>query len=287
MVDWSALAEGLGSALGGTVETTPSAAGPSGWRWRIGGQSIYVKLKPHSGADELDAEAAGLAALAAGGIAVPAVRGCGVAGDHAWLALEWLPLVAASEPAETALGIALARVHETTADSFGWHRASYLGGTRQDNAWVRAWPTYWRERRLVPMLDRLSSRAPRLCERGRRLLERVEGLLAGHDPAPSLLHGDLWGGNWGVVSGERPVVFDPAVYFGDRETDLAMTRLFGGFGPAFYRAYHRQWANPPGAKVRGQLYNLYHLLNHCLLFGGSYGAQAESCIASLMAESEG
>ena len=137
------------------------------------------------------------------------------------------------------------------------------------------------------MLERLARRAPRLAERGQRLLERIESLLAGHDPNPSLLHGDLWGGNWGALPGDRPVVFDPAVYFGDREADLAMTRLFGGFGPAFYRAYQAECPSRPGASVRGQLYNLYHVLNHCLLFGGGYGAQAERCIAQLMAESAG
>jgi fructosamine-3-kinase len=287
-VDWSALAEALAAALGRTAEPSPNARGPSGWRWRVGDESLYVKVKPQSGADELQAEAAGLSALAAAHcIGVPAVRAIGIAGDQAWLALEWLTFTVAGEAAEASLGAALARMHAVTGPAYGWQRASYLGGTAQDNAWERTWPAFWRERRLAPMLERLSGRAPRLAERGRRLMARVGSLLADHDPSPSLLHGDLWGGNWGALSGDRPVVFDPAVYFGDRETDLAMTRLFGGFGPAFYRAYHAEWPSRPGASVRSQLYNLYHLLNHCLLFGGGYGAQAETCIEQLLAESAG
>jgi protein-ribulosamine 3-kinase len=285
-VDWSALAEALGAAQGS--EPGPHARHASGWRWRLGGEDLYVKLKPPSGVDEFQAEAAGLGALAAAGcIEVPSVRGVGVAGGHAWLAVEWLALTPASEAAEAALGAALARLHAVTGPAFGWHRASYLGGTPQDNAWGRSWPAFWCQRRLAPMLERLAGRAPGLCARGQRLVERVVPLFAGHHPVPSLLHGDLWGGNWGALSGGRPVVFDPAVYFGDRETDLAMTRLFGGFGPAFYAAYQAEWPSAPGATVRGQLYNLYHLLNHCLLFGGGYGAQAEDCIALLMAETAG
>jgi fructosamine-3-kinase len=287
-VDWTALALALGAALGEEAEPGPSARGPSGWRWRVGGATLYVKVKPQAGADELEAEAAGLTALSAAQcLAVPTLRGVGVAGGHAWLALDWLSFAQASHAAEASLGAALARLHAMTGPAFGWHRASYLGGTPQDNAWCPAWPAFWRDRRLAPMLERLAGRAPRVCQRGQRLLERVEPLLAGHDPAPSLLHGDLWGGNWGALPGDRPVVFDPALYFGDRETDLAMTRLFGGFGPAFYRAYQAEWPSRPGAGVRGQLYNLYHLLNHCLLFGGGYGAQAEACIAQLMAETGG
>ena len=102
---------------------------------------------------------------------------------------------------------------------------------------------------------------------------------------PSLLHGDLWGGNWGVLSGSRePAIFDPAVYYGDRETDIAMTRLFGGFGPRFYAAYQATWPLDQAAGTRCTLYNLYHVLNHFNLFGGGYGRQAEGMIDRLLAE---
>ena len=111
----------------------------------------------------------------------------------------------------------------------------------------------------------------------------VFALLGAHTPAASLLHGDLWGGNWLAAADGTPVLFDPAVYYGDRETDLAMTRLFGGFGPAFYRAYQHAAPPPPGAEVRTALYKLYHVLNHANLFGGGYDAAAHELISQLLA----
>jgi fructosamine-3-kinase len=127
----------------------------------------------------------------------------------------------------------------------------------------------------------------RLRAQGERLCESLGAFFTSYRPAPSLLHGDLWGGNWGADADGLPVVFDPAVYFGDREADVAMTRLFGGFGPAFYAAYRSTWALDRGADVRTTLYNLYHVLNHFNLFGGGYAAQAERMVAQLLAEIAG
>jgi fructosamine-3-kinase len=104
-------------------------------------------------------------------------------------------------------------------------------------------------------------------------MDKLDRLLVGHEPAASLLHGDLWSGNWAAVAG-RPVIFDPAVYYGDRETDLAMTRLFGGFGRAFYQAYEEAWPLPEGHEERLMLYKLYHVLNHLNLFGTPWLGQA-------------
>jgi len=111
----------------------------------------------------------------------------------------------------------------------------------------------------------------------------VPKLLPGHRPAASLLHGDLWGGNWLAAPTGEPVVFDPAVYFGDREAELAMTRLFGGFSEVFYRAYAAVAPLPPGSEVRAELYNLYHVLNHANMFGGGYVRQARAMIERLLA----
>ena len=109
-------------------------------------------------------------------------------------------------------------------------------------------------------------------------------LLAGHQPRASLLHGDLWGGNWLASAAGEPVLFDPAVYYGDRETDLAMTRLFGGFGAAFYGAYLAVAPLPQGAALRNELYSLYHVLNHANLFGAGYAQQARAMIDGLLAQ---
>ena len=114
-------------------------------------------------------------------------------------------------------------------------------------------------------------------------MEVLPAFFGGYRPRPSLLHGDLWAGNRAMLPDGAPVVFDPAVYYGDREADLAMTRLFGGFGPRFYAAYESAWACDAGAAARSDLYNLYHVLNHLNIFGGGYRAQAESLIAKLLA----
>jgi len=103
-------------------------------------------------------------------------------------------------------------------------------------------------------------------------------------PSPSLLHGDLWCGNHAHDREGHPLLFDPAVYYGDREADIAMTELFGGFHRAFYDAYHTAWPLPAGYPVRRALYNLYHLLNHFNLFGGTYAGQCGRCIEGLLAE---
>ena len=115
-------------------------------------------------------------------------------------------------------------------------------------------------------------------------MDRLPDLFTDYRPLPSLLHGDLWGGNMDTDTEGRPVIFDPAVYYGDREADLAMTELFGGPGGDFYRAYDAAWPLDPGYRLRKTLYNLYHILNHYNLFGGGYAGQAERMTERLLAE---
>ncbi len=231
----------------------------------------------------LDGEAAGLAALAATrAVRVPAVAALGGTERHAFLALEWLNLVRGG--CDAALGRALAALHRCTSERFGWTRDNTIGSTPQENAWSATWMEFFRDRRLAPQFRRARDRGVReLTDAGERLLARVPALLAGHQPRPSLLHGDLWSGNAGRLQDGTPVVFDPAVYFGDREADLAMTELFGGFGPDFHAAYREAWPLDPGYATRRTLYNLYHVLNHCNLFGGGYAQQALAMIAELRA----
>ena len=172
-----------------------------------------------------------------------------------------------------------------TAPRFGWHRDNTIGATPQSNAWTDDWARFFAERRLGYQLDLAleQGHSGQLIERGRRLCAPLDALLLDHRPVPSLLHGDLWGGNWAADESGQPVVFDPAIYFGDREADLAMTRLFGGFGRAFYDAYQSAWPLEAGADLRFDLYNLYHVLNHLNLFGGGYRGQAETLIEQLLA----
>jgi fructosamine-3-kinase len=259
----------------------------TGERWESDSGPVFVKVADRQRLPLLEAEAAGLRELAdAAALRVPGVLAVGLAGSQAFLALEWIEFRAATSRTEARLGELLAAQHRVTAPRFGWHRDNTIGATPQSNAWADDWTRFFAERRLGFQLDLAAQQghSGRLIERGRRLCEQLGALLRGHRPLPSLLHGDLWGGNWAADESGHPVVFDPAVYFGDREADLAMTRLFGGFGRAFYDAYESAWPLEAGADVRFDLYNLYHVLNHLNLFGGGYRAQAEALIDRLLAE---
>jgi len=257
--------------------------------WELGSSAGPVFLKIHAGGDSgmFEAEAAGLVLLGgATGLRAPGVLGFGTAGDDAWLLLEWIEPGPPRGDTEAALGRGLAAQHRTSAERFGWERDNWIGATPQDNTPTANWADFFALNRLGVQLDLLevSGIGGGLVARGRRLVEGVPALLSGHAPSPALLHGDLWGGNWATDTDGQPFVFDPAVYFGDREADLAMTRLFGGFGPAFYAAYEAAWPLPEGASQRRHLYNLYHVLNHVNLFGAGYLRQADSMVAGLLAE---
>jgi protein-ribulosamine 3-kinase len=255
------------------------------YRWRSRSGPLFVKVGTRAALPMLEAEAAGLAELAAArALRLPRVLACGCGGSRAFLALEWLEQGTATEACEERLGRGLAALHRVTAAEFGWHRDNTIGSTPQANGRLADWPEFFRERRLRPQLALASQRGfARLLEPvAERLLGSVEALLAGHRPAASLLHGDLWGGNWLVTQEGEPAIFDPAVYYGDRETDLAMSRLFGGFGAAFYRSYAAEAPLPPGAELRRELYNLYHVLNHANLFGGSYAERARAMSERLL-----
>jgi protein-ribulosamine 3-kinase len=233
------------------------------------------------------AEAAGLQALAsARALRVPQVLAEGTLEATSYLVLEWIDFGAASSACEQRLGERLAQLHQVFAPSFGWHRDNTIGASAQPNGWHRDWQRFFAEQRLGWQLSlaHANGASNRLLERGNTLREALPGLFSGYEPRPSLLHGDLWGGNWGADRQGQPVIFDPAVYFGDREADVAMTRLFGGFGERFYAAYQQAWPLDAGAGVRTTLYNLYHVLNHFNLFGGAYQAQAVRMIDELLAQ---
>ena len=257
------------------------------YRWPSASGPVFVKVAAGAAAAMLEAEAAGLAELArARAVRVPRVLACGTAGTSAFVALEWLESGAATEASAARLGAQLAAQHAVSAPHHGWWRDNTIGSTPQANGTAASWPEFFRERRLRPQLELAASHgfAELLASPGERLLESVQLLLAGHRPAASLLHGDLWGGNWLAALSGEPVLIDPAVYYGDRETDLAMTRLFGGFGERFYQAYQAAAPLAPAAQARAELYNLYHVLNHANLFGGGYARQARAIIERLLAQ---
>lgn len=248
------------------------------------GRRFFLKLNSRDKADMFAAEAEGLAALAqSGAIRVPRAVAWGSTGDSAWLVLEHLDLGGRGSGAD--LGHRLAALHRASSPTYGWHRDNTIGATHQPNTTGPAWIDFYRRHRLGFQLDlaRCNGASRRLLQDGEHLLADLEAFFPGYAPPPSLLHGDLWGGNYAYADGE-PVLFDPAVYFGDREADLAMTELFGGFPEDFYAAYRQDWPLDPGYAVRRTLYNLYHVINHFNLFGGGYGGQAEQMLAQLLAE---
>jgi protein-ribulosamine 3-kinase len=254
-------------------------------RWKGSSGPLFVKMGPAAHLAMFEAEAEGLKALeSAVAVRVPRVLAVGIGVHTAFLALEWIDLVG-SPSAGAQLGEQLARQHRKSAESFGWHRDNTIGSTPQINTRMASWRDFFREQRLRFQLELAARQGHngRLQERGAELLENVDEFFTDHNPQPSLLHGDLWSGNAGVAKGGMPVIFDPAVYYGDREADIAMTRLFGGFSPSFYSAYESAWPLPKSAQKRVDLYNVYHMLNHLNLFGSAYRSPSETMIDGLLA----
>jgi protein-ribulosamine 3-kinase len=254
------------------------------------GQRYFVKINDAAHAAMFEAEAAGLQEIAAAqAIRVPLPICYGTAEDTCYLVLEYIDMGSGGNAAAQTLGRQLAALHRASAPRFGWSIANTIGATPQVNSWSDSWLDFWRERRLGYQLE-LAARngfGGGLQRKGEQLLARVGSFFHGYAPVPSLLHGDLWGGNWAIDLDGSPVVFDPAVYYGDREADIAMTELFGGFPPSFYAAYREAWPLHQGYAVRKTLYNLYHVINHLNLFGGGYQRQAEQMMEQLLAEVRG
>jgi protein-ribulosamine 3-kinase len=286
------IATALARAVGAPIDERSRRAVTGGsiskcWRYETARGPLFVKTGSSDTADALAGEAAGLNALArCEAVRVPRVVTCGACEEGAYLALEWIVLGSPNKSSEALLGEQLAWQHRQTNARFGWERDNTIGATPQPNAWSEQWVTFLRERRLLHQLDLAAAKGAdaRTIDRGRTLCQLLDAFFSSYSPVPSLLHGDLWGGNWGTDEDGLPVVFDPAVYFGDREADIAMTRLFGGFGHAFYTTYQSTWPLDPAAGTRSTLYNLYHVLNHYNLFGGEYLEKAGAMIDRLLAE---
>jgi len=250
------------------------------------GRAYFVKLNAPDKAQMFAAEAAGLDEIGrTQTVRVPRPVCHGANRQASWIVLEHLELGPADDKGMRLLGANLARLHRVTSPRYGWSRDNTLGSTPQSNTPADDWVAFWRERRLGFQLGLAGSnnRGSRWIANGARLLEKLPAFFAGYSPPPALLHGDLWSGNAAMAAGGEPVIYDPAVYYGDREADLAMTELFGGFPPSFYDAYRAAYPLDPGYGARRPLYNLYHVLNHVNLFGGGYGAQAERMIERLLA----
>jgi len=243
--------------------------------------SFFIKFNQKNRLDMFAAESAGLQEIEkAQAICVPHVICSGVAENQSYLVLENLTLSRGSADSAKRLGQQLAAMHKTTAKQFGWSRDNTIGSTKQINKQTDSWINFWQESRLASQFDlaKQNGGGQSLYIKGQKLMAGLEQFFVGYEPKASLLHGDLWSGNYGYLQNGEPVIFDPAVYYGDRETDIAMTELFGGFPTEFYAAYNESWPLDAGYKNRKNLYNLYHILNHFNLFGGGYAMQAENMI---------
>ena len=291
MAPWDDIAHSISEAINApfVVESRKSMGGGcinESYVVRGQGRAFFVKLNTPDRAEMFSAEATGLHEIArTKTVRVPEPVCHGASPAACWLVLEHLELRPGDDRSMAQLGRNLARMHRVTGERYGWHRDNTIGATPQVNTPSGDWIAFWRERRLGYQLKLAGSRghSGRLVADGERLLAALPSFFHGYTPPPSLLHGDLWSGNVGLEAGGDPVIYDPAVYYGDRESDLAMTELFGGFPASFYEAYGASYPLDAGYRVRKHLYNLYHVLNHLNLFGGGYAAQAQRMIQQLLA----
>lgn len=277
---------GIGIAV---VSKTPVSGGDINRAYALllsDGSRLFMKANRKENADFFRAEAEGLEALrAAGTIRVPEVIARGADADGSFLLLEYVEEGRRSPAASEKLGRQLAQLH--MADTahlvpggrFGFMNDNYIGAGVQCNDPEETWTEFFINRRLRPQFERASAYW-NIDERKSidRFLDRADRYLAEPD-RPSLLHGDLWAGNYMIGSSGEPWLIDPAAYVGHAEADLAMTELFGGFDRRFYDAYRETAGIDPGYADRRDLYNLYHLLNHLNLFGGSYIYSVRSIIS--------
>ena len=250
-----------------------------------GGDRLFLKVHASPPTDMFAAEADALQAIArTGTVRVPAVV---TAGDR-FLLLEYVPMRGRDAAADAQLGRALARLHQTTTRQYGWHRDNYIGTTPQPNQPSADWVAFYRESRLRPQVELLAGRTDgeTLRALSAQLSAGLPRLFEDYQPPAALLHGDLWSGNAAATTEGQPVVYDPASYYGDPETDLAMAELFGGFSPDFLAGYQEIAPVHPGYGRRRRLYQLYHMLNHANLFGGGYISRAEQMMRELVAAIE-
>lgn len=228
-----------------------------------------------------EAEAKGLKKLAAPGvIAVPDVITTGRSGSHQFIVLQYIDQRSRSSSYWETFGQQLARLHQRSHGKFGLDHDNYIGSLRQLNGEHSSWIDFFCDERLQPQVH-LALQSGSIHK---NLANQIEQLLYKKLPEllieekPSLLHGDLWSGNLIVNEYGLPCLIDPAVYYGNREMDLAMTQLFGGFNSTFLDAYHEVFPLEPGFDERFELYNLYPLLVHVNLFGGGYASQVQSIV---------
>ena len=246
------------------------------------GRNFFLKQNGADFHNFFEAEAEALMEIeATSTVAVPEVIVFGLTGKSSFLVLSLMEEGPDSPSSQATLGTQLARLHSIEQPYFGWHRDNCIGATPQPNPRSEDWVSFYANHRLAHQFDLAQNKGQSFAG-GSRLLENLPAFFSDYSPRPALLHGDLWGGNASCDKQGTPFVYDPASYYGDRETDVAFTHMFGGFSNAFYQAYEVVYPLDPGFKIRKILYNLYHELNHFNLFGGGYASSAQSSVHQLL-----
>lgn len=281
------LTSALAETLEASVESVAAVGGgciANACRLETAARSYFLKWGHGEVADTFPAEAAGLAALAAAEspLVVPKVIAQKPETDAcpAFLALEWIHSGRKGLTFWSSFGEGLAALHQHTGDAYGFDRDNFIGRFPQSNTTMPSWPRFFRTQRLEPQVQMARSRdawRARWDTPLNTLYRRLPDLLPERPPA-SIVHGDLWRGNFMVTAVGKPALVDPAAYYGHREVDLAMTELFGGFDAAFYDAYRAAWPLEPGYEQRREVYNLYHLINHLNHFGGRYANSVDATL---------
>lgn len=246
---------------------------------------VFVKSNSEQFSQLLEAESQALLEIEKHAVLkTPQCLGLHALGGQVYLALEWLDLKSRGD--DYALGCQLAKLHQITHSRYGWHSDNFIGYSKQSNHWVDSWSDFWLEHRLKPQLLAAEKQgfSKSLKKNQKPLIAASKALLENHHPQASLLHGDFWGGNKAFLADGQPVIFDPASYYGDREVDLAMAGLFGGFTHDFYVGYESVSPLDDGFNQRKVLYNLYHQLNHLNMFGTTYLGECLRAIKSIVGE---
>ncbi len=290
--DWQTIATQIEQATHQSfsiVNAHPISGGSINSAYLLQGKNnnYFIKINQASLISMFEAEFSGLKEIAqTQTIKVPQPIISGVFTNNAFLVLEAITLSSKNHHSDERLGRELAAMHQQKQPFFGWHCDNTIGSTQQINQTSNNWLSFWRTNRLDFQLSLAEKNgfSGRLIKSGGKLSSSLQHFFNGYTPHPSLLHGDLWAGNAAMTDRGEPIIYDPACYYGDRETDIAMTELFGGFSNSFYAAYNECYPLDSDYSVRKTLYNLYHILNHLNLFGASYQQQAQNMIDSLLSK---
>lgn len=289
-MDWQQLAKTLKNEhqLDLAIESASPVGGGDihqAFQLKTPDKTFFLKLNQAASLPLFETEAHSLETLLATGVVIaPKPVAYGLSGNQAYLLMDFLPMGSRGDDEQRGKDLALMHHQIEPQKRFGWFEDNFIGHTLQANAWHTDWVSFYRDQRLLPQLELAQAHGAShaLLDAGEQLAAQLNKFFTDYQPEASLLHGDLWAGNSSFLTSGDAVFFDPASYYGDRETDLAMTELFGGFSSAFYDGYNSVFPIDAGYQMRKPLYQLYHLLNHFNLFGGHYQQQSLNVIQRLL-----